>query len=113
MELLIELLAVKAEMTRKASWEQPREPLTNEDLEVYMLDEVKYPNVKVKLVGQDGNAFAILGRTQRAMKAAGLTSEQIDEFMNEAKSKDYDNLLATVMKYVDVDDGDVEESDDK
>ena len=41
-----------------------------------MAREIKYPNVKVQLVGQDGNAFAILGNVQRAMRRAGLTTEQ-------------------------------------
>lgn len=63
---------------------------------------MKYPNVKVKLLGKNGNAFAILGLCQRAAKKAGLTAEQIKEFMDEATSGDYDNLLGTCMKYFDV-----------
>ncbi len=34
--------------------------------------EPKYPRVKVQLVGEDGNAFAILGRVQTAMRMAGV-----------------------------------------
>jgi hypothetical protein len=30
----------------------------------------KFPNVTVKLVGEDGNAFAILGKVMNALKAA-------------------------------------------
>ena len=67
-----------------------------------MSDEIRYPNVKVKLVGTDGNAFAILGNVQRAMRRAGLTQEQIAEFNREAMKGDYNNLLATCMRYVDV-----------
>lgn len=66
------------------------------------MPQPKYPQVKVKLVGEDGNAFFILGRVQGAMRKAGLTKEQIAEFIKEATSGDYDHLLATAMKWVDV-----------
>ena len=61
----------------------------------------KYDNVKVKLVGEDGNAFSILGRVQKALRQAGVSREEIPEFQNEATSGDYDHLLATVMEWVD------------
>lgn len=66
------------------------------------MPEVKYPNVKVKLVGHDGNAFAILGRVQSAMRKAGLTPVQIKEFVDEATSGNYDNVIQTCMRYVEV-----------
>jgi hypothetical protein len=34
--------------------------------------EPKYPHVKVKLVGHDGNAFTVLGRVTQAMRRHGL-----------------------------------------
>ena len=68
-----------------------------------MSEGVKYPEVQVQLVGNDGNAFAILGNCQQAARRAGLTKDQIDEFMNEAMSGDYDHLLQTCMKYFEVD----------
>lgn len=64
--------------------------------------EVKCPEVTVDLVGQDGNAFVILGLVCRGMKRGGVDESIIDEFRNEAMSGDYDNLLVTVMKYVNV-----------
>lgn len=57
---------------------------------------------KLKLVGEDGNAFFILGKAQRAAKKAGWSKEQIDAFMEEAQSGDYNNLLSTCMEYFDV-----------
>ena len=63
---------------------------------------VKYPNVKVKLAGEDGNAFAILARVDRAMRDAGIDKEERDAFRDEATSGDYNNLLATVMNWVEV-----------
>ncbi len=63
---------------------------------------VKYPKIKVKLVGSDGNAFAVLGKVKDAMKKAGVSPEEIKAFMSEAMSGDYDNLLVTCMKWVTV-----------
>lgn len=60
----------------------------------------KYPKVHVKLTGQDGNAFFILGRVGQAMKRAGLTQAQVDEYHAEATAGDYDHLLAVTMNYV-------------
>jgi len=62
----------------------------------------KYPKIKVKLVGNDGNAFAILGAVRKAMRKANLPTEELDAFTKEATSGDYNNLLATCMKWVDV-----------
>ena len=67
------------------------------------LQSVKYPEVQVQLTGNDGNAFAILGNCQKEARRAGLTKDQIDEFMNEAMAGDYDHLLQTCMKYFEVD----------
>ena len=55
----------------------------------------------VKLIGEDGNAFAILGRVKRALVQAGM-HEEAEAFLKEATAGDYDNLLMVVQKYVDV-----------
>jgi len=55
----------------------------------------------VRLVGEDGNAFAILGRVRRAMRQAGWPHEKVQEFLREATAGDYDHLLATVVGYCD------------
>jgi hypothetical protein len=57
---------------------------------------------KVKLVGRDGNALAILGACQNAAKKAKWTPEQITEWQNKAMSGNYDNLLCVCMEYFDV-----------
>lgn len=78
--------------------------MTEEDIQkIAEKTGVKYPQVKVDLVGQDGNAFSILGRVEREMKRAKISKEEIAEFMEEAKSGNYDHLLITVMKYVNSD----------
>jgi hypothetical protein len=61
----------------------------------------RYPEVQVQLSGQDGNAFAILGRTAAALRAAGVPQEEVDAFFAEATSGDYDHLLQTTMAWVD------------
>jgi len=50
-------------------------------------------------VGEDGNAFAILGRVSKALKRGGYP-EMVEPFMKEAMSGDYDHLLRTAMEYV-------------
>lgn len=62
----------------------------------------KYPAAKVRLVGADGNAFAILGRTKRALQGAGASPEEIAAFFAEATAGDYDELLGTVLRWVEV-----------
>lgn len=56
----------------------------------------------LELVDQNGNAFVILGRAIRAAKKDHWDQAQIDVFLNEARSGDYDHLLRTCMKYFDV-----------
>lgn len=59
-----------------------------------------YPNVHVKVVGEDGNAFAILGRVAQAMRQAEVPEDKIKEFRAEATAGDYAHLLCTVMQWV-------------
>jgi len=57
---------------------------------------------RLNLVGQDGNAFAVLGLARRAAKKAEWSQEKIDAFLQEAMAGNYDNLLATCMKHFNV-----------
>jgi hypothetical protein len=61
---------------------------------------IKKPTVK--LVGEDGNAFLILGKVQKALKKSGYDKKYIDGYLNEAMSGGYDNLIQVTMKYVNV-----------
>ena len=56
----------------------------------------------VKLIGQDGNAFAIMGRVKQALRRSGADREYIDKYLSEATSGDYNHLLAVSMKYVEI-----------
>lgn len=58
-------------------------------------------NATVQLVGEDGNAFFILAKVQKAIKKSDKP-ELAEEFIKEAMSGDYNHLLQTCMKYVNV-----------
>jgi hypothetical protein len=66
------------------------------------VSDVKYPYVSVELTGSDGNAFSILGKVTRAMRKHGILHEEIEAFMAEATTGDYDHMLRTCMKWVNV-----------
>jgi hypothetical protein len=65
-----------------------------------MPEETEKP--KVKLLGQNGNAFVIIGLCSKAARQAGWTIEQIESVQNEMTNGNYDHLLATALKYFDV-----------
>lgn len=66
------------------------------------MSEVKYPEINIQLVGEDGNAFSILSRVMRVMKRRGMYDEW-EQFHAEATSGDYNHLLLTVMRWFSVD----------
>jgi len=61
----------------------------------------KYPNINVPMLGEDGNAFAILARVKRIMRRNEIGDEW-EEFHAQATSGDYCNLLQTVIKWFSV-----------
>jgi hypothetical protein len=62
----------------------------------------KYPEIEVQLTGQDGNAYAIMGAVQKALRNAEVSKEEIDEYLKESMSGDYNHLLRTAMAWVSV-----------
>jgi hypothetical protein len=62
--------------------------------------EIRYPDIFVQLSGTDGNAYAILGAVNRALREAGH-GDKVEQFMAEATAGDYYHLLATAMRWVD------------
>jgi hypothetical protein len=65
-----------------------------------MMEPVSKPTVN--LVGEDGNAFSIMGRVKKALRRSGADREYVDKYLEEATAGDYDNLLVVTMRYVDV-----------
>ena len=59
-------------------------------------------DIDVQLTGNDGNAFAIMGAVQRALRQAGASKEELDLYYQESTSGDYDNLLRTACAWVNV-----------
>jgi hypothetical protein len=62
----------------------------------------KFPDITVPLTGTDGNAFAVLGQVNRALRQAGVSAEARQTFMAEATAGTYDQLLQVVMQWVEV-----------
>jgi len=57
---------------------------------------------EVKLIGEDGNAFSIMARCQRAWKDAGNNMDKWEKIQKEMMSGDYDHLLHVATQYFDV-----------
>jgi hypothetical protein len=65
-------------------------------------ENTKQTGIEVKLIGQDGNAFCIIGMVRKAMRRGGVKAEVIEAYCKEAMSGDYDHLLQVTMEYVEV-----------
>ncbi len=63
---------------------------------------VKYPDITVKLSGVDGNAHAIMGAVVTALRKAGVPANRIERYKEESKAGDYDNVIQTAMRWVNV-----------
>jgi hypothetical protein len=66
------------------------------------MDKVIFPEVTVKLVGSDGNAFNIIALCMKEARKQKVPPEKVNEFMDEAMSSDYANLLRTCMKWFNI-----------
>ena len=67
-----------------------------------MEKEFAKTGVVVKLIGENGNVFNVIGRTSRALKNADLKDEA-EEFVARAfKAGSYDEVLRIVMEYCEV-----------
>ena len=58
-----------------------------------------YQRPEVQLIGENGNAFAIMARTGQALRQAGVPDDLLEQYYKEAKSGDYDNLLRVTMEW--------------
>ena len=58
-------------------------------------------NIVVQLSGEDGNAYAVMGKVRTALKDGGH-ADLVKPFTKEAMSGNYDHLLLTAMEYVEV-----------
>jgi len=86
---------VYAQSERQA-WDEAERLYGREVENVYLNESL---NEKYDLVGQDGNAFALMGYTARAMRECGLGSK-VKEMQERATSGDYYNLIAVCDEYI-------------
>ena len=49
---------------------------------------------KYNLIGQDGNAYAIMGYVRKALLDEGFSKDSVREYLGEAMSGDYFNLIS-------------------
>ena len=49
------------------------------------------------LAGEDGNAFAIMGRVKRGLQKANWSHEDTNQVLTEMRAGDYDHLLQTAL----------------
>lgn len=63
---------------------------------------IKFPDIKVKLTGRDGNAFAIMGAVSAALRKHKVPAAEVKEFTDECMSGDYNHLLVTCAEWVSV-----------
>lgn len=61
---------------------------------------IKYPEIEVQLVGEDGNAMSIMARVNQALRRGGVDKAERDEYMSQSMSGNYDNVLTTAMAWV-------------
>jgi len=61
---------------------------------------MKKKKMKYNLVGQDGNAFALMAYTQKAMKECGFSKEEIKEVLDSAMVGGYNNLIIVLSEAI-------------
>ena len=63
---------------------------------------MRYPDIEVTLTGTDGNAFALMGAVRKALRHGNVPQEEIEEFLEDARSGDYEHLISTCCSWVNV-----------
>jgi hypothetical protein len=60
----------------------------------------KYPDIRVKLSGTNGNALCLVGVVSGALRRSRAAPADVDTFCREALRGDYDNVLRTCCQWV-------------
>lgn len=63
--------------------------------------------INFNLIGQDGNAFVLLGGWQRQARREGWSNKDINKVVNNATSGDYNNLLSVLSAHCSMDSEDI------
>jgi len=79
----------------------------SDDEDGYRVDEdddrdpnAKFPDAIVKISGVNGNAFSVMGSVLNALRRAGATVDEMNEYKADAMSSDYNHLLLVSMQWV-------------
>jgi hypothetical protein len=75
-----------------------------------LLDRLEADHPTLTLVGEDGNAFAVMGAAKKALRKWGrehnIEPDEIEvvgkHLINDMQSDDYDHLLQVAMRYFSV-----------
>lgn len=101
--------------TDTVQWYEDWEPIdVNEDesaVESAYVTEKQFEQkgkIMYTLVGVDGNAYAIMGYTSRALKETGH-NDLCQEMVEKATSGDYNNLIRVCCEYIDIANASLEE----
>jgi len=60
------------------------------------------PKYDISVSPTDGNAFSIMGAVSSAIRSAGATQEEVEQYLADSTSGDYNNLLRVAMEWVDI-----------
>lgn len=60
----------------------------------------KYPKIKVKLSGVQAHSLSIVGAVDKALRAAGVSSQERKQFRTEALSGDANHVIVTASEWV-------------
>lgn len=67
------------------------------------MDKVKYPEITVELIGQNGNIFNLIGICTQALRRAKVSKAERDIFVEEVThAGSYVEALAVIMRWVNV-----------
>jgi len=110
-EAVMKMAAHPMHINGKFSWDDDylannREIIPEEVVMSFFQDVAEFPEElakpKVKLIGEDGNVFAIIGRVKEALRRAGQ-KDKAKEFVERATSAEsYNEVLVMLEEYVEV-----------
>lgn len=67
------------------------------------MEQPRYPDITVKLIGTDGNIFSLVGAVRRALLKANVPQTEISEFIDAIMDCDcYDEALCIILQTVEV-----------
>lgn len=67
------------------------------------MTEIKYPNITVTFIGENGNVFNLIGICYMTMKEHGVSREERKAFFNEVTSQEsYEDAIIMMAKWVNI-----------